>query len=78
MSPQTGKVASKTSRKGEQKASAAKKPSKKAASPRTSSKVSDDDLGFLRRAEAVLVNGLEVAVALAYSPGSTPVVLCAE
>lgn len=33
------------------------------------------DLGFLRRAEAVLVNGLAVAVALEYTPGSTPIVL---
>jgi flagellar biosynthesis component FlhA/type III secretion system FlhB-like substrate exporter len=33
------------------------------------------DLGWLRRAEAVLVNGLTIALALEYSPGTTPVVL---
>lgn len=35
----------------------------------------DVDLGFLRRTEAVLVNGLEVAIALEYAPGTTPRVL---
>lgn len=35
-------------------------------------------LGWLRRAEAVIVNGLKIALALEYQPGGTPVVLGRE
>lgn len=82
MTPQTRKVRAAKVAKQPKTASDARKPKAaseakkpKAAGGAKKKQAEASDLGYLRRAEAVLVNGLEIAIALEYTPGSTPVVL---
>ena len=72
MTPQTPKARPAAARK---KPKAVGKTAKRSPERARKSEAPRVDLGYLRRAEAVLVNGLEVAIALEYAPGSTPIVL---